>query len=273
MKLRTYVDTAVTVAKLERSRRRRLVSLPDPPAVPPGARTGPPDYVGIGVQKAGTTWWNGLLRAHPDNESRYKELRFFQVDWNGDFSHRQVERYHSYFPRTEGSISGEWTPNYLTQPWSLQRLHQAAPDTTLLLLLRDPVARLRSGLRHHAFRVWGSLDINSICNAIDTGLYAHHLKNFLRFFSHEQTMVLQFERCLADPKGELARTYERLGLDPNFKPPNIDDPVNTAQGPEVPLSADFIESVRELYLEDVKSLAAEWPEIDFDLWPSVRGAI
>ena len=27
---------------------------------------GPPDFVGIGVQKAGTTWWFELLLTHPD---------------------------------------------------------------------------------------------------------------------------------------------------------------------------------------------------------------
>ena len=37
----------------------------DPPKVPPGWRTGPPDFVGVGVQRAGTTWWFAELRRHP----------------------------------------------------------------------------------------------------------------------------------------------------------------------------------------------------------------
>ena len=37
-----------------------------PPPVGPGEETGPPDFVGIGVQKAGTTWWFELVLTHPD---------------------------------------------------------------------------------------------------------------------------------------------------------------------------------------------------------------
>src|SRR6516162_10204326 len=51
-----------------------------PPELRPGEVTGAPDFVGIGVQKAGTTWWYSLLAAHPDVSSRldiHKERHFF----------------------------------------------------------------------------------------------------------------------------------------------------------------------------------------------------
>ncbi len=50
-----------------------------PPDLEPGEETGPPDFVGIGVQKAGTTWWYRLLTAHPGVSSRpgiHKERHF-----------------------------------------------------------------------------------------------------------------------------------------------------------------------------------------------------
>ena len=35
---------------------------PEPPKVPEGWRPGPPHYVGVGAQKAGTSWWNRLIQ-------------------------------------------------------------------------------------------------------------------------------------------------------------------------------------------------------------------
>ena len=39
---------------------------PKPPTAGPDEVTGPPDFVGIGAQKAGTTWWYEAVCAHPD---------------------------------------------------------------------------------------------------------------------------------------------------------------------------------------------------------------
>ena len=41
-------------------------ALPEEPECPPSWSTGPPDFVGIGAQRCGTTWWfGGALQAHP----------------------------------------------------------------------------------------------------------------------------------------------------------------------------------------------------------------
>ena len=269
MRYRERAKTQATVAKLEQYRIHRLVELPRAPDVPAGARTGPPDYVGIGIQKAGTTWWNRLLSEHPQNESKFKEIRFFQVGWNGDFGDPQIEQYQSYFPRSPGSISGEWTPNYMMQAWTIERLSRAAPDATLLVLLRDPLARLRSGLRHYAFRFPGPLEMEHVCQNIDAGLYAQQLDTVTRYFPREQVFLLQYERCLSKPASELARTYDRLGVDPEFRPAQITEPVNQGQGTPVALSRDFESEISDLYRADGARLAHDWPELDLDLWPSV----
>ena len=38
---------------------------PQGPPCPPGMTIGPPDFVGVGVPKAGTSWWFSLILAHP----------------------------------------------------------------------------------------------------------------------------------------------------------------------------------------------------------------
>jgi len=59
---------------------RAATDRPEPPPPPPGFVTGPPDFVGVGAQKAGTTWWFRLIEAHPgvyhDPDQR-PELHFF----------------------------------------------------------------------------------------------------------------------------------------------------------------------------------------------------
>ena len=53
---------------------------PTPPTPRSGEVIGPPDFVGIGAQKAGTTWWYDVLCAHPRVYSRddiHKERHYF----------------------------------------------------------------------------------------------------------------------------------------------------------------------------------------------------
>ena len=57
-----------------------------------------------------------------------------------------VERYHRNFPRPAGGVTGEWTPRYMYDHWSLRLLRRAAPEARILVILRDPIERYRSAL-------------------------------------------------------------------------------------------------------------------------------
>src|SRR5215469_18849054 len=83
----------------------------DAPATPPGDSIGPPDFVGIGMQKAGTTWWFDLMTAHPGvhhDDRLHKERHFFARFATDAFGATEIERYHRWFPRPAGTITGEW---------------------------------------------------------------------------------------------------------------------------------------------------------------------
>jgi hypothetical protein len=43
-----------------------VVMPPPPPEIPPGWYLAPPDFVGVGTMKSGTTWWWSVLKSHPD---------------------------------------------------------------------------------------------------------------------------------------------------------------------------------------------------------------
>jgi hypothetical protein len=244
-----------------------------PPSPDPGEVTGPPDFVGIGAQKAGTTWWFGLLASHPGVAHRddiHKERHFFDRFAARSFGPADREGYHGWFPRQPGMATGEWTPDYLHQAWVPPLLAEAAPQARLLVLLRDPVERFRSGLAHHRGHR-GTLTADVYADALSRGFYGRALGEWSRYFPQEQIFVLQYERCVRDPLGELQRTYRFLDLPP-FVPDEVTQRVNPRRA-QLVLPDDARQRLRELYAADVVDLAASTPDVDPGLWPNFSGLV
>jgi hypothetical protein len=242
-----------------------------PPPLGSGERVGPPDFVGIGVQKGGTSWWYELIADHPDvtsHEGVHKERQYLSRFGAEPFGPAEIRTYHGWFPRRPGTITGEWTPDYLGYPWVADLLARAAPDTKLLVILRDPIERFRSGL---SFRLsQGAFGTEAtVADAVRRGFYAAHLRRYLDHFPAEQLLVLQYERCATDPAGQLESTFEFLGLR-GHRPAHLHRPVNVS-GEKVPIDADAVERLTDLYLSDVIELRSLAPHVDLSLWPNFAG--
>ena len=241
-----------------------------PPELAPGEVAGAPDFVGIGVQKAGTTWWYELLAAHPGVSSRpeiHKERHFLSRFGTVGFGPDDIRDYHGWFPRLPGTLAGEWTPDYLYFPWVAPLLAQAAPEARLLLMLRDPVERFRSGLAHQ-LRHRAPSTAATVTEAVNRGFYARSLTPWCEHFEADQVLVLQYERCTEDPVGELARSYRFLGLDDGFRPADLHRPVGATAEGKVNLDDEARTRLIEAYAPDVEELARRLPEIDVSLWPN-----
>jgi len=240
------------------------------PSLLPGEETGPPEFVGIGVQKAGTSWWHNLILAHPhvsDRPSIHKERHFFARFGAESFGPTDVADYHGWFPHQVGTITGEWTPDYFHYPWVPPLLAQAAPDARLLLVLRDPVERFRSGLAHQLRN--GADHVGSIqAEALGMSRYSEGLRRWQECFPTDQLLVLQYESCVAHPEAQLAATYEFLGLDPDFRPPTLLDEVNKTKEGKSGLPADVRDRLHQIVAPDIADLAGLAPSLDLSLWPS-----
>ena len=248
---------------------------PEPPPCPAGWHTGPPHYVGLGAQKAGTSWWDALIGRHPSvvrATGLPKELHYFDQAWEVPFDEADAARYAQYFPRPEGGVTGEWTPGYLIDFWTPGLLARAAPEARILILLRDPVERFRSSLSHQLATSRTPLIDRDIQGAFQRGLYAPQLRRVLDAFPAEQVFVGQYEACRADPARELARTFEFLGLAP-FEPDAAAyrGEVNPTTGPRFEPSASRCAkpSWRATH-PDLEQLTSLVPGLDLSRWPTAR---
>jgi len=226
--------------------------------------------VGIGVQKAGTSWWYELLVAHPGVSARpeiHKERHFLSRFGTVPFGPTEIEAYHGWFPRRPGTLAGEWTPDYIDCPWVPPLLALAAPRARLLLMVRDPVERFRSGLVHERRHRASATDA-ATADAVARGFYHRALSTWCGHIEPERLLLLQYERCADDPAGELARCYRYLGLDDAFVPPDLRRPVGPTTEEKIDLAEDARRRLIDAYTPDVEALAVQFPQLDLGLWPN-----
>jgi len=248
-------------------RLKREVEQRRPAPCPAGWSTGPPSFVGVGTQRSGTTWWHHLVTSHPDvHDGPVKELRFFDRYWHHEFADADADRYHQFFPRPLGHQVGEWSPGYVSHFWIPALIRRAAPDAKVLVLLRDPVERYRSGLALQSQTRRASQA--SASTAFRLGCYATHLEQLYASFPREQVLVLFHERCVADPARALATTYAFLGLDDTFLPADLTTPRNQSRATKATLPAHERTSIVSAYRSEVDRLPALVPDFDRALWPN-----
>lgn len=230
--------------------------------------------MGVGVQRAGTSWWFDLLAAHPGcgSDPDLKELHYFDRFWAQPFGDAEVAGYHDQFRARSDLVVGEWTPRYVHDPWVPAMLARAAPSARVLLLLRDPLERYRSGLTHSLDHDGLSPTALVATDAFARGLYGAQLRRLLAHFAPTQVLVLQYELCVAEPRRQLARTYAFCGLDPAFVPDGIEERRLGTQGEKAPLPSATAAALAAAYRDDLEALTVLAPDLDLRSWPTAAVA-
>ena len=261
--------------RIERGIRRRVfgrtptsVADQQPPPCPAGWRTGPPDFVGVGVQRGGTSWWFRELSRHRDVHQApgaRKELHFFDPFSNRSLTAADIRRYHQWFARPDGGITGEWSPVYVYEPWAVPMLALAAPDARYLLLLRDPIDRFRSGVEFAVRK--GFSHSAAVLDAFHRGLYAEQVARLLDHVPRERLLVLLYEELRARPAELRRRTAEFLGLDPDGFDGAVGAREPTARtDPDRGFAPGLVDEIRARYRDDSVALGRLVPDLDLGRW-------
>lgn len=180
-----------------------------------------PQAVIIGVKKGGTRALLEFLRVHPDIRAVGAEPHFFDRNYDNG-----LEWYRELMPKTlEGQITMEKTPSYFVTREAPARISAMSRDTKLIVVVRDPVTRAISDYTQTLSKkpdipTFESLTfknrttglIDTSWSAIQIGIYAKHLDNWLQFFPMGQILFVSGERLISDPAGELGRVQDFLGL-------------------------------------------------------------
>ncbi|XP_049915667.1 heparan sulfate glucosamine 3-O-sulfotransferase 3B1b [Epinephelus moara] len=180
-----------------------------------------PQAIIIGVKKGGTRALLEFLRVHPDIRAVGAEPHFFDRNYENG-----LEWYRELMPKTlEGQITMEKTPSYFVTREAPARISAMSRDTKLIVVVRDPVTRAISdytqtlskkpdipSFESLTFKNRTTGLIDTSWSAIQIGIYAKHLDNWLQYFPMEQILFVSGERLISDPAGELGRVQDFLGL-------------------------------------------------------------
>lgn len=163
--------------------------------------------------------------------------------------------YRAHFPFTKRlgsrSVTGEASPFYMFSPLAPGRIFSLIPSAKLIAILRNPTERAISHYFHEKRRHRESLPImkalqeeekrtevawlnndfknhNFIyCSYKGRGLYKEQLERYFRYFSRDQFLILSSEEFFHEPANTLSKVFHFLGVDSNFKVPDL-EPRNVA---------------------------------------------
>uniref|UniRef100_A0A8C5R740 Sulfotransferase n=1 Tax=Leptobrachium leishanense TaxID=445787 RepID=A0A8C5R740_9ANUR len=180
-----------------------------------------PQAIIIGVKKGGTRALLEFLRVHPDIRAVGAEPHFFDRNYD-----KGLDWYRELMPRTlEGQITMEKTPSYFVTKDAPARISAMSRDAKLIVVVRDPVTRVISDYTQTLSKrpdipTFESLTfknrttglIDTSWSAIQIGIYAKHLENWLLDFPMGQMLFVSGERLITNPAGELGRVQDFLGL-------------------------------------------------------------
>lgn len=192
------------------------------------------DFIGLGAQKAGTSWIYACLYEHPQICCPFKELHYFSRDRYQKGRAWYEEHYAKCPP---GTLRGEFSTSYLYSPEAAGRIFEQYPEAKLLAVVRNPVERAYSHYRNAIKNgeIDGRLAFPAYCEAepsvIGQGLYGEQLRRYRDLFAPDQLLVMVYEDSLRDAADYIRRIYRFLGVDPDFVPAMLHDRVNVARRP------------------------------------------
>lgn len=237
------------------------------------------DFLGIGAQKAGTTWLYHALSRHPQVWfPAGKEVHFWDQK-----RERGVEWWLGLFAEPRPGVrQGEITPAYaLLEVPEIREIRRVAPDLRVLYVLRNPLERAwsaalmalgRAELEESEVSDQWFVDHFRSRGSLGRGDYAGCIARWRNVFPAERVQVLLFDDLRARPHELLADVANHIGVDPGFYAtiPDADLHRVVLPGPGIELRPGLAPILRELYGARIDAVA-ELLGRDLSAWKSSLG--
>lgn len=186
-----------------------------------------PHFIVIGAQKAGSSYVQDSLRAHPQVYMPRGESPFFEHPDAVDNLHLLAQLVRG---RESSQISGLKRPDYLPHAQCAARIAEVLPHVKLIAVLRNPVDRAISAYHHHMLHGLLPLEdpehgLRNLLNGdtdpryprgreiLEYGFYARHLDRYYQHFSPSQVHLIVYDDLKAHPAVIIDDVCRFLGID------------------------------------------------------------
>ncbi len=191
-----------------------------------------PNLIVVGAQKAGTTTFYDKLQMYPDFYLPHKEIKYFHRD---EHYEKGLNWYLDHFNGYEGQrYIGDITPDYMAYSWTAERIYKdLGPDTKIIFLLREPVARAYSQFNFYRMNgVESSTSFEKVlkeeyidlsmstfknwytpANYISRSIYLPQIQRYLEYFDRKNIHIIIFEELFIERQPKALEELESfLGI-------------------------------------------------------------
>jgi hypothetical protein len=231
------------------------------------------DFLGIGAQKAGTTWLYTHLAQHEKiNFPAGKEVHFWDLHYD-----RGVEWYSSLFVKDGDTKNGEITPAYgHIAVERIREIRHLNPSLRIIYIVRNPMERAwssalmalkRSEMAFEEASDQWFIDHFRSAGSLARGDYESCIKRWCSVFDRGQVLIERYESICESPRKVLRRCCEHIGVDGQMFDDIADDVLfaRVLQGPKHKIRPSLRSILVELYLPNIVSLQ-EYLREDFSSW-------
>lgn len=224
-----------------------------------------PDFLGIGAQKAGTTWLYEMLRRHPELYlAEPKEVHYFDRRF-----HRTLAYYTRRFNAGRHLVKGEVTPDYATLPLERVRfIGQVMPRLKSIYLIRNPISRAWSQAQREVLRArrrsFHEVDPEEFYRHFrspESRAHCAYSKNLARWrsvFPREQIFVGFTDEIRDSPRELLRRIFRHLGVSTEVDWDRFPVHEEVNHRGKVPMPPEFRDFLTQMYTPEIERLVQEF---------------
>ena len=194
------------------------------------------NFIGLGVEKAATSWIFACLYEHPEVCIPIKEINFFSEDELWQQGKQYYESIFSERCNSPNLIKGEFSTSYFFLPGVANRIKDVYPNAKLIVNLRNPIDRAFSNYVNDlkAGAVDTEISFEKALKAknyyLDQGHYKEQLERYFELFDRNQIKVLVYDD-LDQPLEFIQSVFSFLEVNDSFVPVVLNEKINTARIP------------------------------------------